>query len=56
MERVERIKHLDVRGFRTQGIVSADGFILMSTAWFRPVACLPIMADGFPLRTIFFYP
>jgi hypothetical protein len=31
MERVERIKHLDVRGFRAQGIVSADGWILPCT-------------------------
>jgi hypothetical protein len=30
MERVERIKHLYVRGFRAQGIVSADGTIPMS--------------------------
>ena len=27
MERVERIKHLNVRGFWAQGIVSADAFI-----------------------------
>jgi len=27
MERVERIKHLNVRGFWAQGIVSADAII-----------------------------
>ena len=32
MERVERIKDLDVRGFRAQGIVSADGCIPTFTA------------------------
>ena len=32
MERVERIKHLNVRGFWAQGIVSADATIRMSTA------------------------
>ena len=32
MERVERIKDLNVRGFRAQGIVSADAFILTFTA------------------------
>jgi len=29
---VERIKHLDVRGFRAQGIVSADGITRISIA------------------------
>ena len=32
MERVERIKHLNVRGFCAQGIVSADAFIRISIA------------------------
>ena len=32
MERVERIEHLDVRGFCAQGIVSADGIIRTFTA------------------------
>ncbi len=31
MERVERIKHLNVRGFWAQGIVSADAFIPICT-------------------------
>jgi hypothetical protein len=32
MERVELIEDLDVRGFRAQGTVDADGCIRMSTA------------------------
>jgi len=31
MERVKRVKHLDVRGFRAQGIVGADATIPIST-------------------------
>ena len=31
MERVERIKHLNVRGFWAQGIVSADAITRTST-------------------------
>jgi hypothetical protein len=36
MERVERIKHLNVRGFWAQGIVSADATIRMPTASYPP--------------------
>jgi hypothetical protein len=32
MERVERIKHLNVRGFWAQGIVSADATMSICTA------------------------
>ena len=32
MERVERIENLNVRGFRAQGIVGADAFILIFIA------------------------
>jgi hypothetical protein len=46
MERVERIKHLDVRGFRAQGIVSADGFIHTRTASFLAAACRLITTTG----------
>jgi hypothetical protein len=38
MERVERIKHLNVRGFWAQGIVSADAGIRTFT-WFKPANC-----------------
>jgi hypothetical protein len=48
MERVERIKNLNVRGFCTQGIVGGDGIIRMSTVSCRPVDCLPTGLDGFP--------
>ena len=40
MERVERIENLNVCSFRAQGIVSADGTILMSTASCLPADCL----------------
>ena len=46
MERVERIKHLNVRGFWAQGIVSADAIIPMCIASFRPADCLPTTPLG----------
>ena len=49
MERVERIKHLNVRGFWAQGIVSADAIIRMSIAWFRLADCRPITNAGYTL-------
>jgi hypothetical protein len=55
MERMERIENLNVRGFCAQGTVRVGGIIPMSIALFRPVACLPIISDGFPLRTTSFY-
>ena len=48
MERVERIKHLNVRGFWAQGIVSADAIIPIYTAW-CPVEVFPwTVGDGSP--------
>ncbi len=47
MERVERIKHLDVRGFRAQGIVSADGLTPMFTASLRLAVYRRITRSGF---------
>ena len=49
MERVERIKHLNVRGFWAQGIVSADASIPIFTVWFPPADCLPITNAGYTL-------
>ena len=55
MERVERIKNLNVRGFCAQGIVSADATIRMSIAWCRPAGCRPITPLG-ATRAGFFLP
>jgi hypothetical protein len=46
MERVERIKNLNVRRFCAQGIASADGTIPMSTVSFPPAASLQTVSDG----------
>lgn len=46
LEWVERIEDLDVRALRTQGIVGGGVFIRMSTAPFRPAACLRTTAAG----------
>jgi hypothetical protein len=53
MERMERIKDLNVRGFWAQGIVSADAITPMCTVWFRPAAWLPITPAGSAHRLIF---
>jgi hypothetical protein len=50
LEWVERIKDLNVRALRTQGIVSADATIHTSTASFPPAACLPTISTGFIRR------
>ena len=55
MERVERIKHLNVRGFWAQGIVSADATIPMCTASFPPVVCRQTARAGFIQSTPCFY-
>ena len=56
MERVERIKHLNVRGFWAQGIVSADAIIPTSIVS-SPPADYPLMgnAGGPPARSNSFY-
>lgn len=46
MERVERIKHLNVRDFCAQGIVSADATIRTFIALFQPVGCRLITLPG----------
>jgi hypothetical protein len=48
MERVERIKHLNVRGFWAQGIVSADATIRTSTVSSPPEDSLRMGNDGGP--------
>ena len=48
MQWVKRIENLNVSRFRTQGIVGAAVFTLMSTASFRPEASLRTGADGSP--------
>jgi hypothetical protein len=47
MEWVERIKHLNVRGFWAQGIVSADATTLTFTASSLPVDCLRTTTTGY---------
>jgi hypothetical protein len=54
MERVERIKHLDLRGFRAQGIVSADGAIRTSTVSYRAADYRLITHGGSARRPISF--
>jgi hypothetical protein len=51
MQRVERVEDLDIFALRTQGIVSADGFIPISTASSRREASLPIIPIGCNLAT-----
>ena len=46
MERVERIKHLNVRGFWAQGIVSADAITLTCIASYRGAASRRTRRDG----------
>ncbi len=48
MERVERIKYLNVRGFWAQGIVSADATIRTSTVSSPPEDSLRMGNDGGP--------
>jgi len=51
MQRVERVEDLDIFALRTQGIVSADGFTRMFTAW-CPVEEYPQMVRaGFPVES-----
>ncbi len=45
-KRMERIVNLDVRIFCTQGIVSADGFIRISTVWCPAAASVQTAGDG----------
>lgn len=47
MERVERIKYLNVRSFGAQGIVSADAITRTSTAWFPPAVSQPTTNVGY---------
>jgi len=46
MQRVERVEDLDIFVLRTQGIVSADGFIPICIVWFRPAVSPPITSAG----------
>jgi hypothetical protein len=56
MERVERIKHLNVRGFWAQGIVSADASIpicivscpVAESPWTAAVGWLAVRASSCP--------
>jgi hypothetical protein len=47
---MKRIKNLDVRGVRTQGIVPDDGTIHMSITSFRPVASRRMTRAGLLLN------
>src|SRR5260370_36002494 len=48
MERVERIKHLNVPGFWAQGIVSVDATTPTCIASFPAGAFPPMVRSGFP--------
>ena len=50
MERMERIKNLNVRSFCAQGIVSADGCILICIASFPAAASARTGRVGFDAR------
>jgi hypothetical protein len=56
MERVERIKHLNVRGFWAQGIVSADASTPISIASFRAADFPQTMTAGSPPTLSSSYP
>jgi hypothetical protein len=56
MERVEWIDDLDMRIFRTRGIVGADGLIPICIAWSQVAGSPQIIDDGFPADTSSFCP